>query len=553
MLPTALAPEFEAAVVPEFEAAVVDALAVTALHETRLQDRACWEQTQLIHAQELVLSQDSYWAKEVEHAELSLELAEMQDVQVELTAVREEAAAWKACARSASEAVQRLEVLAGKEQIRAERLRGCALQQQSRCVDLERHLEAESAQKTRLAAQVQALGSRVAWRHQEAEQERSMWVLQRRELDRALEDARHRITEAEVEAEAVQREAAMKRDRTLRQLRAQFERQEAAIVASSGSAIGEDESSAGSPRALYHSAAPRRRRSCPGKGARSLQGTKVAALRSAIYRQDQEGKREIHDLQAEFFREQQQLSLEEFSWRQRHQRLSSQLRDSLISASEARHPPLPSPGTSLNTPPRLTRSPSELPKHLIDADGAGLEPRERVTSDPSEELRVADLCPPSCRRAESRAGQLGRRHELLTGSAPCRFMLDPCVALPSQFDGSIIAKRQSSCVPAVSVKQQRMFPHARMKATLNAMVTFRVHQVLCKHFRASRVRSPQTARQQSLRSIEPAVLEEELGLSAAGQAVQISHLRAELSEEQQLEARCLQRIRCKHLASNCCS
>ncbi|CAE8620930.1 unnamed protein product, partial [Polarella glacialis] len=476
-------------------AAVVDALAVTALHETRLQDRACWEQTvreleeqararhqQLIHAQELVLSQDSYWAKEVEHAELSLELAEMQDVQVELTAVREEAAAWKACARSASEAVQRLEVLAGKEQIRAERLRGCALQQQSRCVDLERHLEAESAQKTRLAAQVQALGSRVAWRHQEAEQERSMWVLQRRELDRALEDARHRITEAEVEAEAVQREAAMKRDRTLRQLRAQFERQEAAIVASSGSAIGEDESSAGSPRALYHSAAPRRRRSCPGKGARSLQGTKVAALRSAIYRQDQEGKREIHDLQAEFFREQQQLSLEEFSWRQRHQRLSSQLRDSLISASEARHPPLPSPGTSLNTPPRLTRSPSELPKHLIDADGAGLEPRECLASSALEASHFRPF-----RGAAS-------RRPLPALLSPCRGR-SPSSTAPSSPSGS---------------RGQR---------------------------------SPQTARQQSLRSIEPAVLEEELGLSAAGQAVQISHLRAELSEEQQLEARCLQRIR----------
>lgn len=302
---------------------------------TRAEERLRWERTvreleeevstrrqQFAGAQELLQSQEACWAKEVEHEELVCELAAVEagTPRSEMEVATAEAIEWQTSAKAAVEAVQRLEMLANKELIRTERLRGCALVQQARCSDLERRLETETASVQKLQAQISALVQQAAWRRQEAQQEQSISVLHAQGLDRELEAMRWQLEETEAETQARRREASARRDRATKQLRAQLERQEAKVLCG-----------VNSPRSQHSTSSTvqsGRRSSFSSSGA-SKQAPQVAALRSAIYRQEQDAKRELQDLRAEIFAARQELEEERGPWLNARSRLELRLAEAL--------------------------------------------------------------------------------------------------------------------------------------------------------------------------------------------------------------------------------
>lgn len=301
---------------------------------TRAEERLRWERTvreleeevsarrqQFAGAQELLQSQEACWAKEIEHEELACELAAVEAgtprSEMELATAAIE---WQTSAKAAVEAVQRLELLANKELIRTERLRGCALVQQARCSDLERRLETETASVQKLQAQISTLVQQAAWRQQEAQQDQSMSVLRRQGLDRELEAMRWQLEETEAETEARRREASARRDRATKQFRAQLERQEAKVLCGSGS-----------PRSQHSTSSTVQpgRRSSYGSSGTSKQAPQVAALRTAIYRQEQDAKRELQDLRAEVSAARHELEAERGPWLYDRGRLELRLAEAL--------------------------------------------------------------------------------------------------------------------------------------------------------------------------------------------------------------------------------
>lgn len=269
----------------------------------------------LSNAQELARERRRLAEEEEQHNEAR---AQAGNEDAEFQGTRDEAVRWRTAGVRASEAVERLEMMSGQELIRAERLRGCALVQQARCLDLERLTEARSAQVQKLTTQVNGLQQRNNWCHQEAEQERNLWILRRRELERALEDVQRASADVRTGFEHQRQEHATKRERVFKNMRAQLERQEVAIMASGTSEAAVSSTDTVAPAQGCSQISGRRRPSSgppgsPGSPSRrriaspgASGGSRVASLRSALHRQEESSKKELQVLRSKVFTEQQQ-------------------------------------------------------------------------------------------------------------------------------------------------------------------------------------------------------------------------------------------------------
>lgn len=226
----------------------------------------------------------------------------------------EEAASWRQLAMKASEEVERLESAVSHESLRTERLRGIALTNQTCCADLEKNVESHRSHIGSLSDQINLLEHRLALRQQEVEKEEGMWNRKRADLERLLDTVRQRSAEAQIEAQRRRQEVAMQREREVRQFRSQTEQQISALQQASARQIEAEEASA----------SRQTRRRAASSNIDTKEASKIAALRSALHRQEEETKKELREIKSEFFSEQQQLMADDASPRRRQRQARSQ-------------------------------------------------------------------------------------------------------------------------------------------------------------------------------------------------------------------------------------
>jgi len=238
-----------------------------------------------------------------------------------LAGAREEVARWQAEAKRATDHVNQLEFSIGDELIRTERMRGSALAQRARWIDLEQQMQVRSAAARRLAGEVGSLEQHAALEKQEAAQKHHLCDLRQRSLERRLDEMRRISWNARADAHRKGHDTTIRQERELRQLRAQLQRKSNTLSAAAEAAAAavppctETGSYSGSTTAGRH-----RRSSTPDLGPR------VASVRAAQRRQQEMGRREINDLRAELFKEQHEIENASFQRESQQQELCWKLR-----------------------------------------------------------------------------------------------------------------------------------------------------------------------------------------------------------------------------------
>lgn len=209
----------------------------------------------------------------------------------------EEATNFHQMAMKASEEVERLEAAVAQESLRTERLRGIALTNQTCCADLEKNVESHRIHTRSLTEQIHTLEHKLRIRQQEMEKEEGMWNHKRAELERVLETVRQRSAESQVEYQRRRHEVLQQREREVRQFRTHTEHQILSAQQASQRHIEAEEAAASKSA----------RRRTPLSNVDSKEAAKIASLRSALHRQEEECKKELREIKSEFFSEQQQL------------------------------------------------------------------------------------------------------------------------------------------------------------------------------------------------------------------------------------------------------
>jgi len=205
--------------------------------------------------------------------------------------------------------VEQLETLAGQELIRMERLRGCALAQRARCMDLEQCVEKRTAQTHKLSNRIQALEQRVSWSSQQAAHERNIWILKKRELDRNLDDVRSAGRRWLADVGALCQESAWRRDNDVKLLRTQFERQAAMIL------VTEEVEGRVDARARASSAPS------GNSAASASSGARIASMRASLRRQEEDRRRQVREINEEMLWERQTSEAEAALHRRRNEEL----------------------------------------------------------------------------------------------------------------------------------------------------------------------------------------------------------------------------------------
>lgn len=205
--------------------------------------------------------------------------------------------------------VEQLETLAGQELIRMERLRGCALAQRARCMDLEQCVEKRTAQTHKLSNRIQALEQRVSWSSQQAANERNIWILKKRELDRNLDDVRSAGRRWLADVGALCQESASRRDNDVKLLRTQFERQAAMIL------VTEEVEGRVDARARASSAPS------GNSVASASSGARIASMRASLRRQEEDRRRQVREINEEMLWERQTSEAEAALHRRRNEEL----------------------------------------------------------------------------------------------------------------------------------------------------------------------------------------------------------------------------------------